>query len=295
MAADTAEALIDEFAATLAGADVVFGHGMDNAADEAFRLVTGFLCGRELDHGAERELRRLLRRRIDDRVPTAHLVGEAWFHGLRLAVEPGVMIPRSPIAEVLADGVRPWLAAPPRRILDLCCGCGAIGIAAAHVFADARVDLVDDDAAALRVARDNARRAGAGVAARLDVIASDLFAGLGGRRYDLILCNPPYVPTAALNAAAAEFRNEPRHGLDGGADGLAVWRRIRAGMDAHLSAGGVLVGEVGNWARAFDAAFPELGAVWLELPGAEAQADGGFGVFVVVPALRGAVRERSIG
>ncbi len=283
------EALIDDCAHRLAAADVVFGHGTDNAQDEAYRLVTGLLRQREKPAAVGPDLNALLLRRIEERTPVPYLTGEAWFHGMRIQVPPGVMIPRSPIAEVLADGIRPWLDAPPRRILDLCCGTGAIGIAAAGVFPDAVVDMVDDDAAALGAARNNVRQAGA--ASRIEVIASDLFGSLGARRYDLVLCNPPYVPTAELDAAPAEFHHEPRHGLDGGADGLAVWRRIVAGLDAHLAADGLLLGEAGNLGHEFDKAFPELGAIWLDLQQAEAQADGGFGVFVAMPGLRkGALR-----
>ena len=287
------EALVDEFAHRLASADVVFGHGTDNAWDEARRLVTGFLRGRELAAAAREQLHALLDRRIEERLPVPYLTGEAWFHGLRIRVAPGVMIPRSPIAEALAAGaVRPYLAGEPSRILDLCCGAGAIGILAAHLFPTAAVDLADDDPAARRMARDNALRAGGAVASRIAVVASDLFDSLRGRRYDLVLCNPPYVPTAELDAAPAEFRHEPRHGLDGGADGLTVWRRIVDRLDSHLAAEGVLVGEVGNLGREFDAAFPELGAVWLDLQQAEVQADGHFGVFASALALRKTLMDR---
>ena len=266
--------LIDRFAARLEASDVVFGHGANNAADEAFRLVTD-----AADLGARR-LERLLARRIEERVPVPYLTGVAWFAGMPFASRPGVMIPRSPIGEVLAQGARPWLAAPPRRVLDLCCGGGALGIVAARVFPTAGVDLVDADADALALARHNARRFGPRIAARVRVVASDLFTALGERRYDLVLCNPPYVPTAELDAAPPEFQHEPRRGLWGGPDGLAVWRRVVEDHADHLTASGVLVGEAGNVSRAFDERFPQLRAIWLDLPNAEPQADGGFGVFV---------------
>ena len=277
---DSAEDLIDAFAARLRAADVVFGHGTDNARDEAWRLVTGILRGRRPTSALRGELEALLKRRIADRVPVPYLTGEAWFGDLRLSVPAGVVIPRSPMAEVVANRGRPWLEREPRRILDLCCGSGCIGLAAAHVFPDAEVDLVDDDPVAVAAARENLRSADPAVAARAEVIASDLFGNLGGRRYDLVLCNPPYVPTAELDAAPREFRHEPRHGLDGGADGLDVWRRIVSQVDAHLAPGGVLVGEVGGLGAAFDAAFPDLNAVWVDLVRAEVQDGGGFGVFV---------------
>lgn len=272
--------LIDAFAARLEAAEIVFGHGTDNAGDEAWRLVTGILRGRRPTPALRAELTASLERRIADRVPVPYLTGEAWFGDLRLRVPRGVMIPRSPIAEVLADRVRPWLDREPGRILDLCCGSGCIGIAAAHVFRCAAVDLADDDPAAVAAARDNVRSIDAAVSARIDVIASDLFENLGGRRYDLVFCNPPYVLTAELDAAAQEFHHEPRHGLDGGVDGLDVWRRVAAGVGDHLVPGGVLVGEAGKLGREFDAAFPELHAVWLHLARAEPQEGGGYGIFV---------------
>ena len=268
--------LLDDFAHRLAAAGVVFGHGTDNARDEAYRLLTDAASG----EGEAREPNTLLERRIAERLPLPYLTRRAWFGGLRFDVEPGVMIPRSPIAEVLATHIQPWLAHESRRILDLCCGCGAIGILAALTFPDATVDLADVDARALACARRNTVRHG--VANRVCVVQSDVFAGLGQRRYDAILCNPPYVPTAELDAAPPEFQHEPRLGLHGGADGLDLWRRIVAGLDSHLAPDGVLVGEVGNGAAAFADAFPELGAFWLALEQAEPQADGGFGVFVAI-------------
>ena len=283
---DTAEDLIDAFAARLEAADVVFGHGTDNAQDEAWRLVTGILRGRRLTRALRDELEGLLERRIVDRVPVPYLTGEAIFGDLRLTIPPGVMIPRSPIGEVLAGRVRPWLGCEPRRILDLCCGSGCIGIAAAYVFRGAEVDLADDDPAAVASARENVRNTDPAVSARVEVIASDLFESLGGRLYDLILCNPPYVPTAELEDAAKEFHHEPRHGLDGGADGLDVWRRIVAEIDSYLAPEGVLVGEAGRFAGAFDAEFPNLNAVWVDLERAEPQEGGGFGVFVCTRAGR---------
>ena len=274
------EDLIEAFAARLEAADVVFDHGTANARDEAWRLVTGVLRGRRLTPGLASDLEALLRRRIEDRVPVPYLTGEAWFGDLRLRALPGVMIPRSPIAEVLAKRVHPWLDREPGRILDLCCGSGCIGIAAAYVFWDATVDLVDDDDRAVAAAQENIRNTDPAVSSRIEVIASDLFESLGGRCYDLVLCNPPYALTAELDAAAHEFQHEPRHGLDGGADGLAVWRRVVDDIGAHLNPGGILVGEAGRLSREFDAAFPQLRAVWVDLERAAPQPGGGFGVFV---------------
>ena len=225
-------------------------------------------------------------------MPAPYLTGEAWLGGVRFVVPVGVMIPRSPIALVLDAGLEPWLSASPERVLDLCSGTGALGILAALAFPDARVDLADDDAAAVEAALANVHRFGLGD--RVQVVRSDLFDALSGRRYDLILCNPPYVPTAELDAAPAEFRHEPRHGLDGGDDGLAVWRRVVARLDEFLSPDGVLIGETGNVSEAFDRAFPHLRAVWLAVGGAERQAGGDQGVFVASGALRGRLHRQAV-
>ena len=284
------EALIGRFAARLGAADVAYGHGTDNARDEAYRLVTGGLRGRALTPASRAELEALLERRIRARVPVPYLTGEAWLGGVRFDVPPGVMIPRSPIAAVLAVGVAPWLADEPARVLDLCCGTGALGILAARAFPGAHVDLADDDAQAISAAEINIERARIGD--RAEILKSSLFDGLAGRRYDLIVCNPPYVPTGELEAAPAEFGHEPRHGLDGGSDGLAVWRRVVARLGEFLEPGGVLLGETGNVSAAFDAAFPHLRAVWLAVDGAERQAWGDFGVFVAADALAVPARRR---
>lgn len=277
--ASTTAGLIERVAARLDEADVAFGHGTGNARDEACGLVMGLAASQE-------RIDALLAKRIGERVPVPYLTGAAWQGGMRFAVRRGVVIPRSPIALALAAGLTPWLAKPPRRVLDLCCGCGALGLVAARLFPRAEVDLVDSAPAALALAEENAARFGASFAGRVRVVESDLFAALSGRRYDLVLCNPPYVPTAELDDAPPEFHHEPRYGLNGGTDGLAVWRRIVPRLDAHLARDGVLLGEAGNIGEAFDRAFAALGAVWLDVEGAEPQADGGFGVFVASPATR---------
>lgn len=276
-------ALVEEIAAKLAASDLAFGHGTDNASDEALRLVMDTLGDSPPTAAARRRLDALLRHRIDRRTPVPYLTGTAWFLGQPMRVTRDVMIPRSPIAEVLHHRVWPWLDAPPGRVLDLCCGVGALGIVAGQIFPSAVVDLVDIDPLALELARENARRLGVGD--RVEIIASDLFAAVAGRRYDLILCNPPYVPTEELDCAPPEFHHEPRTGLDGGADGLTVWRRVVAALDNHMTRNGVLVGEVGNLGREFEAAFPHLGAIWLELEHAAPQAHG-FGVFVAMRVRR---------
>ena len=198
------------------------------------------------------------------------------YWGLELDVDPGVMIPRSPIGGMIVEGLVPWIRRAPDNILDLCCGTGCLGALAARVFPDARIDLVDVDPKAIELARRNT----ATFADRVRVLEGDLFQPVGSSRYDLIVCNPPYVATDEYALAPAEYVHEPRLGLESGADGLDLWRRIMAALDDHLTPGGLLVGEVGNGAAAFDRSFPERQPIWVELAWAEPQADGTFGVFV---------------
>ena len=248
-----------------------YGHGTDNAWDEARWLVLGALAlpfdspewvlDARIATPERERLAQLLKRRVVDRVPVAYLLGEAHFAGLRFAVDENVLVPRSPIAEMIESGFEPWLGGlEPSRILDLCCGSGCIGIAAGLHFDGAAVDLADVSPAALEVARRNV--ALHGVEESVRVIESDLFAGLGGERYELILCNPPYVDAAEMTALPAEFRHEPRLGLAAGADGLDLVRRILQEARAHLSDDGMLVLEVGASAAALEAAYPRLPMVW---------------------------------
>lgn len=265
-------------------AGVAFGHGTDNAWDEARWLVLGALhlpfdspdwvLDARLGSRERQRLRALLTRRIGERVPTAYLLGEAWFAGLRFHVTPAVLIPRSPLAELLATGCEPWLGgAEPQRILDLCCGSGCIGIAAALRWPDAEVLLADVSQAALEVAQANVTLHGVGV--RVHIVESDLFSALDGERFDLILCNPPYVDAADMNALPAEYRHEPRLGLAAGDDGLALARRILADAAKHLKDDALLVLEVGNSAPALERALPHLPFLWPDLE------QGGHGVALI--------------
>jgi ribosomal protein L3 glutamine methyltransferase len=280
---NTVGELIERCARTLGAAGVVFGHGTDNAWDEATALVLGvsgladdranleaFIGAAEVD-----EIEGLLKRRIDERVPLAYLLGRARFAGHQFLIEPGVVIPRSPIGELIEQQFRPWLTEPPAAILDLCTGSGCIGIAAALGFPRARVTLVDLDARACALARRNV--ALHELEDRVEVLEGDLFRCLpANRAFDLILCNPPYVDRADMQSLPVEFQAEPARGLDGGDDGLDVVRRVLEEGPDHLTANGMLVCEVGMSAAALMRAYPEQPLIWPELT------RGGEGVFILL-------------
>jgi len=275
--------LLRWFATELARSDVFYGHGTDNPWDEALALLCGrlglapdklqFVTSARLTTRERRELVRLLERRIVQRVPVPYLVGETWFCGQRYLVEPGVLIPRSPIAELIEGDFSPWLTHAPSRILDLGTGSGCIGIACAHAFPDAVVTLSDTDEAALALARRNV--ALHGVADRVEVVRADVFEGLAPARYDLIVTNPPYVNASDMAALPAEFRHEPRAALAAGDDGLDVVRRIVNEARQWLTDDGVLVAEVGSSADALIEQIPSIPFIWPDL------VRGGHGVFVV--------------
>ena len=272
------------YAATrFAGADLHFGHGTDNAWDEAVALVRGQLglpddklaavLGARLTRSERGAMARLIERRIDQRVPVPYLVGEAYFAGRRYVVTKDVLIPRSPIAELIENDFQPWIASSPTTILDLCAGSGCIGIACALRFPDARVVLSDVDTRALEVARRNVVEHRVGD--RVEVVASDLFAALRGRRFDLIVTNPPYVAASEWRQLPREYRHEPAHALAAGAMGLDVVLRILDTAKRHLARDGTLIGEVGASAANLAAARPRLPFEWPSF------ARGGDGVFVI--------------
>jgi ribosomal protein L3 glutamine methyltransferase len=266
-----------------AGSDIFYGHGTDNVWDEAVLLVMRSLnLPLEnntvfLDARLTREERQLIieriEQRVEGRVPMAYLLGEAWFMGLPFKVDERVLVPRSPLAELLEAGVQPWLGEQPvRRILDLCTGSGCIGIAAATVFDEAEVDLADISTDALDVASDNIELHGLGN--RVRPVCADVFEGIEGR-YDLIFSNPPYVDAEDLADMPEEFRHEPALGLAAGEDGLEIAHRILAGAAEHLTPDGLLIVEVGNSWPALEAAYPDMPFVWLEFE------RGGEGVFLL--------------
>ncbi len=264
-----------------------YGHGTDNPLDEAAWLVFA-VAGLEHD-GADESYEQALgdaersriaalatRRRIE-RIPLAYCLHEAWFAGRRYYVDERVLVPRSPLAELIGQRFAPWVeTAAVRRILDLGTGSGCIACALAHAFPSARVDAVDISADALAVARRNV--AGHGLGERVRLLQGDFFGPLAGEQYDLIVANPPYVDAEALETMPEEFRHEPRLGLAAGDDGLASVRSILHHAPAHLAPGGVLVVEVGESQAALEAARPDLPFVWLEFE------LGGSGVFLLTAA-----------
>ena len=276
---EVVDTLIEACADSLARELVVFGHGSVNPRSEAELLVMGFLENHPLEEHTRGALRDLLQRRIAERIPSAYLTGEAWFADHWFAVQPGVMIPRSPMQELIRCDFRPWLRRKPETVLDICCGTGCLGIATALRFADARITLADVDEAAVANARTNIERFA--LADRVEARRSDLFDGLDRQEFDLVLANPPYVPQPEFLALPPEYAHEPRRGLEAGADGLDCWRRLLAEIGPWLSADGLLVGEAGNTAIALGAAFRDLAFVWPEIARAERLSDGGFGVFVL--------------
>nr|WP_282450957.1 50S ribosomal protein L3 N(5)-glutamine methyltransferase [Marinobacter bryozoorum] len=264
-------------------AGLYYGHGTDNVWDEAVLLVMRSLHlplennTLFLDARLTRDERQLILERIDrrvnERLPVAYLIGEAWFMGLPFHVDGRVLVPRSPISELLEARLQPWLADHPvERILDLCTGSGCIGIAAATVFPEAVVDLSDISEEALTVAESNIELHE--IADRVMTRRSDVLDQITGC-YDVILSNPPYVDAEDLSDMPAEYHHEPRLGLAAGEDGLAIAHRILARAAEHLNPGGLLIVEVGNSWHALDAAYPQIPFTWLEFE------NGGDGVFLL--------------
>lgn len=261
-----------------------FGHGTASPWDEAVALTLGALhLPWDVDPSVlearllpmERlRIVGLVRSRIETRRPLPYLLGEAFFAGAAFHVDERVLIPRSPIAELIEDGFAAWFPEePPARVLDLCCGSGCIGIATALHLPTAEVDLADISVDALEVAKANITRHDVG--ARVRAVASDVFDSLVGQRYDLIVSNPPYVDARDLATMPAEYGHEPTLALGAGADGLDIVRRILREARSLLSDDGVLIVEVGNSDHHLEAAFPEVPFLWLEFE------RGGQGVFVL--------------
>ncbi|WP_045769892.1 50S ribosomal protein L3 N(5)-glutamine methyltransferase [Xanthomonas albilineans] len=253
-------------------AELSFGHSYDNALDEATHLVLNAL---HLPHdlgpayGSARvttpekaQVLALFERRIAERIPAAYLTGEAWFAGLSFKSDARALVPRSPIAELIEAGFEPWLAGRTvSRALDLCTGSGCIAIAMGHYNPNWQVDAVDISDEALALAAENKQRL---LADNVALVKSDLFAGLGGRRYELIVTNPPYVTHAETDALPPEYAHEPELGLRAGEDGLDLALKILRDAPAHLSEDGLLICEVGESERALVQLLPEVDFAWIE-------------------------------
>jgi len=260
-------------------AGLFFGHGSDNAFDEAAYLILHTLhlpldrlepfLDTSLTHGEAEQIKRVLERRVKARVPAAYLTHEAWLGEYRFYVDERVIVPRSFIAELLREQLSPWIDDPDaiHSAVDVCTGSGCLAILMAHAFPDAEIDAVDISAEALEVAKRNV--ADYGLQDQVHLIQSDLMAGLAEKKYDLIITNPPYVNAPSMAELPQEYQREPELALASGEDGLAHIRRILADAPRHLNPGGLLIAEIGHNRDALEAAFPQLPFVWLETSGGD--------------------------
>lgn len=270
-------------ASELNRAGVFMGHGTDNASDEISHLAY-YVMNLPLDNPLpieqcrltkveRRALISLIQRRVEERIPVPYLTKEGWFCGLAFNVDERVLVPRSPIGQLIEAEFSPWLdEIEPQRILDLCTGSGCIGIATALTFTDAQVDLLDLSADALVVANTNIEKYE--LSDRVKTIESNLFEKCEAT-YDLIVSNPPYVDEADLSSMPKEFHAEPALGLGSGVDGLDITREILRSARKHLTNEGILIVEVGNSEVALQASFPDVPFLWIEFE------EGGHGVFML--------------
>ncbi|WP_024851559.1 50S ribosomal protein L3 N(5)-glutamine methyltransferase [Hydrogenovibrio kuenenii] len=265
-------------------AELFYGHGTDNAFDDAKFLVfyalklpwelPSLYLESRLTHAEKQVVTELFRQRIETRKPSAYLTGEAWFAGLRFIVNESTLVPRSPIAELIQKEYRPWVEPEAvERILDMCTGSGCIGIASLQACPNASVDLVDISTAALEIADQNI--AVYDLQDTVKTIQSDLFDSLAGEKYDLIVSNPPYVDKIEMEALPEEFKQEPALGLAAGDDGLDLVRKILAQASEYLNDDGTLIVEVGVSQYYLEQVYPEVPFYWFEFE------NGGEGVFAI--------------
>ena len=282
--ATTLHQLIHQTEQQFIRADLCYGHGTDNALDEAAYLVLGALglpfdlSREQLDGNVaaadEERIRELVALRIGSRKPVAYLLNQAWFAGLPFYVDARVLVPRSPIAELIRNGFSPWIKPDGvARILDLGTGSGCIAIACAAAFPKAIIDATDINPDALNVARINCQQHG--LTGRVNLIESDLFSALGDRKYDIIVSNPPYVSAGEMAALPAEYRHEPSLALAAGVTGLDLVDEILRNVHRYLTPCGILVVEVGNGRAALEAKYPRTPFIWLDFE------HGGEGVFLI--------------
>lgn len=267
-------------------AELFYGHGSDNALDDAMRLILPSLNLPVFSHNdltrcrltrREREmLVELIVKRIELRIPVAYLTNTAWFAGLEFYVDERTLVPRSPFAELIENKFAPWLTTSPQRILDLCTGSACIAIACAYAFPEAEVDAVDISDDALEVAEINIQ--GHGVEQQVIPMLSDLFSGVEQEKYDLIVSNPPYVDAQDMANLPDEFKHEPELGLACGSDGLDLVRKMLIQAGDKLNENGLLFVEVGNSQVHLQANYPDIPFTWVEF------SNGGHGVFVLTKA-----------
>ncbi|MGC9423366.1 MULTISPECIES: 50S ribosomal protein L3 N(5)-glutamine methyltransferase [Vibrio] len=264
-------------------AKLFYGHGTDNAWDEAVQLILPTLYlpidvpphvlnSRLTSSERLRVVERVVKR-INERTPVAYLTNKAWFCGLEFFVDERVLVPRSPIGELIQAEFSPWLVEQPTRIMDLCTGSGCIAIACAYAFPDAEVDAIDISSDALQVAEQNIQDHG--LEQQVFPIRSDLFRDLPQEQYNIIVTNPPYVDQEDMHSLPDEFKHEPELGLAAGTDGLKLVRRILANAPRYLTEQGILVCEVGNSMVHLMEQYPDIPFTWLEFE------HGGHGVFLL--------------
>ncbi|MEQ1661438.1 MAG: 50S ribosomal protein L3 N(5)-glutamine methyltransferase [Thiobacillus sp.] len=261
-------------------AKLFFGHGSDNAFDEAAYLILHTLhlpldrldpfLDASLTHSESEAVQAIVERRVRERVPAAYLTHQAWLAGQSFYVDERVIVPRSFIAELLSEQLAPWVEDPEaiHDAVDICTGSGCLAILMAHAFPEAAVDAVDISKDALDVAKKNV--ADYGLQDRVRLMQSDLMKKLKDKTYDLIVTNPPYVNAPSMKALPLEYQCEPELALASGKDGLDHIRTLLADAPAHLNSGGLLIAEIGHNRDALEAAFPDLPFIWLETSGGDA-------------------------